>query len=199
MVEQEHRTTGADRRADPGVGIGLEPPERLSRCFRIADDGPAARDANIRETPNSRTAEAGVDLVDLDRLAVAIRRSGDGFVRRVLTEQERELVGADPGRAHLGQFASLFGAKECAVKALHGLPRGASLHDISVPAVPRAGHEPVELALRGAVRDWATGRGLHMLVSATPITDRVVLTWLLALPAPGTGSAIATARFGSRS
>jgi phosphopantetheinyl transferase (holo-ACP synthase) len=126
----------------------------------------------------------GIDLVDTERLALAIRRSGDGFAGRILAGTERELLGGDPGTTALQEFAGVFGAKECVVKLMHGLPAGATLHDITVPCAYRPGQDPIELTLHGAAREWATQQGIRVLLSTTRITDRVLLTWALATLTP---------------
>jgi len=151
-------------------------PERITRYLDISGVDRSTREPVVDQC----VIAAGVDLVDVDRLALAIRRSGSGFVGRVLTDDERDLLGGDPGAAGLDEFAGVFGAKECAVKLMHGLPPGATLHDISVSSVPRAGEEPVELTLHGAAHEWAADRRIRVFLASTNVTDRVLLTWALA-------------------
>ncbi len=73
----------------------------------------------------------GVDIVAIDRLAGALTNSGDAFISRVLTTQER--VYLEPVRDNTERFAGFWAAKEAAVKALGlGFRYGISFHDIEI-------------------------------------------------------------------
>ncbi len=62
----------------------------------------------------------GVDVVELSRLRQAIRRGGEGFLRRVFTDDERRYAQARR-RAALLHLAGRFAAKEAVIKAISQL------------------------------------------------------------------------------
>jgi phosphopantetheinyl transferase (holo-ACP synthase) len=132
--------------------------------------------ALVRSLPAAVFA-AGLDLADLDRLALALRRSGTGFRDRVLSPAEVALTGGDPER-----FAALFSIKESVVKTLHGLPRGGCLRDIELTALPAPGAPPVAVHLRGELAGWAGRQAATVLAGVAAGTGQVVLTWAVATP-----------------
>lgn len=147
-------------------------------CSGRSAPPPRARCLPARRLPQDRVISAGVDLVDLPRLDRAASRSGEAFLRRVLTDTERDLLGARPDPRG---FGAIFGAKECVVKVLRGLPPYTSLRDIEVHDVPR-NRESVRVGLHGGVRDWARARGIGIHLSTAPVSDDVLLTWAVATP-----------------
>ena len=74
----------------------------------------------------------GFDLAALPRIRTLLERYGERFVRRVLTDRERErLPVAAAGRT--AYVAGRFAAKEAAVKALGtGFSGGIGLHDVEI-------------------------------------------------------------------
>ncbi len=76
----------------------------------------------------------GVDIVNIDRIKLAIESGGDRFVSRVLSESEKSnLKGFDNKSADIGFVAKRFAAKEAFSKALGlGIGRGLAFNDISV-------------------------------------------------------------------
>ena len=58
----------------------------------------------------------GADLCDMRRIAKALERHGERFVKRVFTERERVRCEAKPSRAAC--YAKRFAAKEACAKAL---------------------------------------------------------------------------------
>lgn len=71
----------------------------------------------------------GFDLVEVERISSAIKRWGDKFIFRILTEREREMAPKDIVR----YVASRFAAKEAFVKALGtGFSQGVSLRHIEI-------------------------------------------------------------------
>ena len=71
-----------------------------------------------------------MDLVDIERLAAAVRRS-EGFVEMVFTEEERRYAAGRPGSAK--HLAACFAAKEAFLKALGiGLWNGVPLLQVEV-------------------------------------------------------------------
>jgi holo-[acyl-carrier protein] synthase len=75
----------------------------------------------------------GVDVVELDRIALSLARYGERFLRRVLTEYERSRLPRNP----VPFLAARFAAKEAGAKALGtGFRRGVGLHSIEVRDLP---------------------------------------------------------------
>lgn len=74
----------------------------------------------------------GVDLIEIERIAAAIERFGDRFLRRVYTEGE---IRACRGRAQ--SFAGRFAAKEAISKALGVGIRTIPWKDIEILRDPR--------------------------------------------------------------
>lgn len=104
----------------------------------------------------------GIDVVELDRIALSLARYGDRFLRRVLTEYERSRLPRHPTPFVAARFA----AKEAASKALGtGFRHGVSFQTIEVRDLPSG--KP-ELHLLGAARDvLAELGGTSCLVSLT--------------------------------
>lgn len=89
----------------------------------------------------------GIDVVELDRIALSLARYGDRFLQRVLTEYERSRL----PRLPVPFVAARFAAKEAASKALGtGFRRGVSFQTIEVRDL--ASGKP-ELHLHGAALD----------------------------------------------
>lgn len=89
---------------------------------------------------------AGVDIIEIDRVADVIRRHGDRFLTRVYTDDE---IAHCRGRVH--ELAVRFAGKEAVMKALGTGVRGVSWKDIEI--LPnRRGKPLVFLYNRGAAR-----------------------------------------------
>ena len=73
--------------------------------------------------------EAGIDIVEIERVADLVRRYGDRFRARVYTDREWDDSG---GRAE--SLAARFAAKEATIKALGS--REPALHEIEVVRPP---------------------------------------------------------------
>ena len=58
----------------------------------------------------------GVDLIEIERIALSIERYGDRFLRRIYTDHEIAYCSRKRGSAE--SFAARFAAKEAAAKAL---------------------------------------------------------------------------------
>ena len=72
----------------------------------------------------------GVDIVDVARLRLALRRSA-GFAEMVFTEHERQTTDSRPKRTR--RLAAMFAAKEAFLKAVGvGIWRGVPLAQIEV-------------------------------------------------------------------
>ena len=89
----------------------------------------------------------GIDVVELDRIALSLARYGDRFLARILTEYELSRLPRRPTPFVAARFA----AKEAASKALGtGFRRGVSFRSIEVRDLPSG--KP-ELRLTGAALD----------------------------------------------
>ena len=106
----------------------------------------------------------GIDLVDVDRLAAAMRRR-PGLAERVFTDRERATTAT--GTRASERLAARFAAKEATMKAL-GVGLGAfALRDVEV-VVSDAGAP--SLVLAGGALAVAEGRGagtLHLSITHT--------------------------------
>jgi holo-[acyl-carrier protein] synthase len=103
----------------------------------------------------NRILGIGLDLVDVERFALALERHGELFVRRICREGEaRPLV----GRPRIAHLAGLFAAKEAAMKALGtGWAAGVGFRQIEVERT--AGGAP-QLRLHGAAAERAAVLGV---------------------------------------
>lgn len=73
----------------------------------------------------------GIDIVEIERIRTASRRSGEGFLTRVYTAQERDYIG--DAEANAERAAGIWAAKEAAVKALGtGFRDGIQFHDLCI-------------------------------------------------------------------
>jgi len=72
----------------------------------------------------------GLDLVEIERVAGILERSGQRFIDRVLhPEEDRSRLSSREGPTH---FAGLFAAKEAVMKALGTGMAGANFADIRI-------------------------------------------------------------------
>lgn len=73
----------------------------------------------------------GIDIIDINRVSTAIRRSGNQLINRLFTKNEIEKIGnINQGYEHIAGF---WAAKEAAVKALGtGFRFGILFHDIEI-------------------------------------------------------------------
>ena len=129
------------------------------------------------DTPSGHGVHSGgVDLVDVDRLGLAVIRSGPPLLRRLFDADERGACadGAQPAAA-----AGLFGIKESVVKVVGGLPRGASYRDVSIGVGTDGAHLPVRLS--GELARWADAHRVEVIAGSAPRPNGVVVAWALAL------------------
>ncbi len=113
----------------------------------------------------------GIDLVDCARLAEAIDRHGERFLRRVFTAAEREYCLARKRR--IEHLAGRFAAKEAVLKVLGtGWRGGVQWTDIEVTNAPSG--EP-SVALCGRCAELAACRGVgRILLSITHIESHAM-------------------------
>ncbi|MFI8416346.1 holo-ACP synthase [Serratia sp. NPDC078593] len=82
-------------------------------------------------TKDEVSMNLGVDIIEIDRVATALSRSGDKLLQRLLTEHEQLTVGDISENCE--RVAGFWAAKEAAVKALGtGFRFGISFHDIEI-------------------------------------------------------------------
>jgi holo-[acyl-carrier protein] synthase len=99
----------------------------------------------------------GVDIVEIGRMELAIDRSGEAFLQRVFTDDERAYCGSKARPAT--HYAARFAAKEAVAKALGtGIGARAGLVEIEVVRDAR-GVPGVRLAGRALEHARACGVG----------------------------------------
>lgn len=106
----------------------------------------------------------GIDITEVARIAAAIERYGERFLRRVYTL--REIQYCQSKRNASERFAARFAAKEAAMKAIGtGLRRGVTWQDVEV------GHEPggrPTILFTGKAAEFAAKLGAkHVALSLT--------------------------------
>lgn len=99
------------------------------------------------------TTELGIDIIKVDRIAAALRRFGDRFPNRVLTESEQRYVRNRPQN-----FAGRWAAKEAVSKVLGLGVRGVGWRDIEIARLP-TGQPAVRLHGRARTRAEQLGMG----------------------------------------
>ncbi|MFL4973030.1 MAG: holo-ACP synthase, partial [Microvirga sp.] len=77
------------------------------------------------------TTELGIDIIKIERIAAALKRFGDRFPRRVLTDAEARYVRNRPQN-----FAGRWAAKEAVSKVLGLGVRGVGWRDIEIARLP---------------------------------------------------------------
>lgn len=106
----------------------------------------------------------GIDVVEVERIASAIERHGEVFLRKVFTAAEREYC--DSKKIAALHYAARFAAKEAVSKALGtGIGGDAGLHDMEVF------HDDLnapKIRLSGAAEEFAKRHGItNVLISLT--------------------------------
>jgi holo-[acyl-carrier protein] synthase len=99
------------------------------------------------------TTELGIDIIKVERIAQAIKRFGDRFPKRVLTEHEQRYVRNRPQN-----FAGRWAAKEAVSKVLGLGVRGVGWTEIEIERLP-TGAPAVRLHGRAARRAEQMGMG----------------------------------------
>lgn len=113
----------------------------------------------------------GTDILQINRIEAVLSRLDDKFVRRILTQSEREEYrnSAQPSRL----LAKRFACKEAVAKALGtGIGRGVSWQDIQLEH-DSAGAPSVRLS-GGALRVATERGGTRVEISLSDETDYVV-------------------------
>jgi len=99
------------------------------------------------------TTELGIDIIKVERIAHALKRFGDRFPRRVLTDAENRYVRNRPEN-----FAGRWAAKEAVSKVLGLGVRGVGWTEIEIVRLP-TGAPAVRLHRRAARRAEQLGMG----------------------------------------
>jgi holo-[acyl-carrier protein] synthase len=97
----------------------------------------------------------GIDIAEVSRIAEAIERYGDRFLRKIFTEGEIRYCSAKANRVE--RFAARFAAKEAAMKALGtGWNHGVRFRDVEVSRQP--GKRPT-ITFHGKAAEFADKLG----------------------------------------
>src|SRR5688572_31549950 len=99
------------------------------------------------------TTELGIDIIKIERIAADLKRFGDRFPNRVLTESEQRYVRNRPQN-----FAGRWAAKEAVSKVLGLGVRGVGWRDIEIARLP-TGAPSVRLHGRAQARAQQLGMG----------------------------------------
>jgi holo-[acyl-carrier protein] synthase len=99
------------------------------------------------------TTELGIDIIKVERIAAALKKFGDRFPRRVLTEGEQRYVRNRPEN-----FAGRWAAKEAVSKVLGLGVRGVGWTEIEIQRLP-TGAPAVRLSGRAKRRAEQLGMG----------------------------------------
>jgi len=108
----------------------------------------------------------GVDITEVPRVAAAIERFGDRFLRRIFTDNEIRYCESKANKVE--RYAARFAAKEAALKAIGtGWRRGVAWRDVEVTREP--GGRPT-MVFHGAAGEFAAklgARRVHVSLSHT--------------------------------
>ena len=118
---------------------------------------------------------SGLDAIEIGRVAEALARYGDRFIRRLFTPGEQAYC--QRKRDFASSFAARFAAKEAAMKALGtGYSRG--VHWVGIEVVRR--HGPPQLQFHeGAARRFAAMGATRSLLTLTHSRDLAIAHVLL--------------------
>ncbi len=118
----------------------------------------------------------GIDIAEVLRIAAAIKRHGDRFLRRVFTEDEIRYCEAKANRVE--RYAARFAAKEAAMKALGtGWNHGVRWRDIEVCRQP--GSRPT-IAFHGRAAEFAAQLGaVHVALSLSHTAEQAIAQVIL--------------------
>ncbi|MCX8051167.1 MAG: holo-ACP synthase [Chlorobi bacterium] len=106
----------------------------------------------------------GVDIVEIERIAAAIERYGEHFLRRVYTDDERQYCERSPA-SRLLHYAARFAAKEAFSKAIGtGIARGFRFRDCGVVNLDSG--QPT-IVLDGALAEQWSDCRIHVSLSHT--------------------------------
>lgn len=104
------------------------------------------------DSESSGEVAAGIDIIEIARIARTLNDFGDRFLQRCFTERERARYGRNPS-----ELAARFAAKEATSKALGTGIRGIKWREMEIVSNPRG--KPV-LVLHGGAAARAEQLGL---------------------------------------
>jgi holo-[acyl-carrier protein] synthase len=118
----------------------------------------------------------GIDITEVPRIAAAIEKHGERFLRRVYTENEIKYCDSKANR--MERFAARFAAKEAAMKALGtGWNNGVRWRDVEVCRQP--GGRPT-LAFHGKAAEIAAQLGAaRAALSLSHTTEQAIAQVIL--------------------
>lgn len=113
----------------------------------------------------------GVDITEVPRIAAAIQRFGERFIRRIFTDNEIRYCESKQNKAE--RYAARFAAKEAALKAIGtGWRRGVAWTDVEVTRQP--GGRPT-LAFHNVAGQFAAQLGVkHAHVSLSHTVEHAI-------------------------
>lgn len=143
--------------------------------------------ANPRPPRDTTLISAGIDLVDLERFRLAVHRTRGRILERVLAPEERAEIRNLPVEQQVDAAARVFGVKEGAIKALGGMPSGASFTDIAMPS--SSGASPWPLDARGTFGRRAQELGVDLYAGGgdLPGQQGLALAWVFAVSSGRSG------------
>ena len=117
----------------------------------------------------------GVDIVEVERIAQAVARWGDRFLRRVFTPEELAYC-----QGNIPSLAARWAAKEAIVKALEtgAWREGIRWTDVEVL---REGERPPKVRLHGAARRRAEEMGLRRWALSLSHSRTAAIAFVVAL------------------
>ncbi|MEO6119058.1 MAG: holo-[acyl-carrier-protein] synthase [Terriglobales bacterium] len=117
----------------------------------------------------------GIDITEVARIAAAIERYGERFLKRVYTP--REVAYCQSKRNANERFAARFAAKEAAMKAIGtGLRRGVTWQDVEV------GHEPggrPTILFTGKAAEFAASLGMKRVALSLTHTEETAMAQVI--------------------
>jgi holo-[acyl-carrier protein] synthase len=118
----------------------------------------------------------GIDITEVPRIAEAIQRHGDRFLRRIFTEGEISYCDSKANRVE--RYAARFAAKEAAMKALGtGWNHGVRWRDVEVCRQP--GGRPT-IAFHGRAAEFAEKLGaVHSALSLSHTAEQAIAQVIL--------------------
>src|SRR5689334_13849597 len=118
----------------------------------------------------------GIDVAEVPRVAAAIDRFGDRFIRRIFTEAEIRYCDSKANRVE--RYAARFAAKEAAMKAIGtGWNHGVTWKDVEVCRQP--GGRPT-IAFHGKAAEFAAKLGaIHVALSLSHTKDYAIAQVIL--------------------
>ena len=118
----------------------------------------------------------GIDIAEVPRIADAIRRHGERFLRRVFTEGE--IAYCDSKANRIERYAARFAAKEAGMKALGtGWSHGVRWRDVEVCREPSG--RPT-IAFHGKATEFAEKLGAkHVALSLSHTAEQAIAQVIL--------------------